>query len=96
MTIAAVMVHVDFDDHAEDRIRIAAEIAGRFNSVLIGVAGCYDFNRMVLEFAMLDQDKVILCARAATKSGDSTGQLCHSVTSRHVRVMSALSPIVTE
>lgn len=39
MTIAAIMVHVDFDDHAEDRIRVAAEIAGRFNSVLIGVAG---------------------------------------------------------
>ncbi len=39
MALAAIMVHVDFDDHAEDRIGVAAEIAGRFNSVLIGVAG---------------------------------------------------------
>lgn len=39
MALAAIMVHVDFDDQAEDRIGVAAGLAGRFNSLLIGVAG---------------------------------------------------------
>jgi nucleotide-binding universal stress UspA family protein len=39
MTLAAIMVCVDFDEGAEDRVRVAAGIAGRFNAVLIGVAG---------------------------------------------------------
>ena len=38
-TVASVMVHVDFDDHSDRRIRIAAELASRFDAVLIGVAG---------------------------------------------------------
>src|SRR5262249_61683526 len=33
------MVHVDFDGHSDSRIRIAADIANRFDAVLIGVAG---------------------------------------------------------
>jgi len=39
MTVAAVMVCVDSDEGTEDRICVAAGIAGRFNSLLIGVAG---------------------------------------------------------
>ena len=39
MTLAAIMVCVDSDEGTEDRICVAAEIAGRFNSPLIGVAG---------------------------------------------------------
>ena len=39
MTVAAIMVCVDSDEGAEDRICVAAGIAGRFNSLLIGVAG---------------------------------------------------------
>ena len=39
MAPATIMVHVDFDEGAEDRICVAAELAGRFNSLLIGVAG---------------------------------------------------------
>ena len=37
--IASVMVHVDFDSGSDDRIRCAAELAERFGSTLIGVAG---------------------------------------------------------
>ena len=37
--VASVMVHVDFDGHSDSRIRIAADIANRFDAVLIGVAG---------------------------------------------------------
>jgi hypothetical protein len=37
--VASVMVHVDFDGHSDSRIRIAAEIANRFDAVLVGVAG---------------------------------------------------------
>jgi nucleotide-binding universal stress UspA family protein len=33
------MVHVDFDGHSDSRIRIAADIANRFDAVLVGVAG---------------------------------------------------------
>lgn len=33
------MVHVDFDEQAEERIGVAAALAARFNAVLIGVAG---------------------------------------------------------
>ena len=39
MAPATIMVHVDFDEGAEDRICVAAELAGRFNSLLIGIAG---------------------------------------------------------
>jgi nucleotide-binding universal stress UspA family protein len=39
MSLAAIMVHVDFDEPAEDRIAVAAGLAQRFNALLIGVAG---------------------------------------------------------
>ena len=37
--LAAIMVHVDFDEGAEHRISVAASLADRFNSALIGIAG---------------------------------------------------------
>lgn len=37
MSLASIMVYVDFDETAEDRIRAAADLAGRFHSLLIGV-----------------------------------------------------------
>lgn len=37
MSIASIMVYVDFDEGSEDRIRAAADLAGRFRSLLIGV-----------------------------------------------------------
>ena len=39
MTLAAIMVCVDVDEGTEDRISVAAGIAGQFNALLIGVAG---------------------------------------------------------
>ena len=39
MTIASVMVHVDFDAQSDDRIRIASDMASKFGAALIGVAG---------------------------------------------------------
>ncbi len=39
MTLAAIMVNVDFDPASKARISLAAELAVRFNSLLIGVAG---------------------------------------------------------
>ena len=39
MTLAAIMVHVDFDEQAADHIAVAAGLAQRFNALLIGVAG---------------------------------------------------------
>lgn len=39
MTLAAIMVGVEFDPASKARIRLAAELAVRFNSLLIGVAG---------------------------------------------------------
>jgi nucleotide-binding universal stress UspA family protein len=39
MTFAAIMVSVDFDHGSEVRISVAAALAARFNSLLIGVAG---------------------------------------------------------
>src|SRR5579862_350293 len=39
VTIATIMVGVDFDAAAEARIGVAVELASRFNSLLIGVAG---------------------------------------------------------
>lgn len=39
MTLAALMVSVDFDQSSSARIKLAAELAHRFNSMLIGVAG---------------------------------------------------------
>jgi nucleotide-binding universal stress UspA family protein len=39
MTLAAIMVSVDFDPASKSRIGLAAELATRFKSLLIGVAG---------------------------------------------------------
>jgi nucleotide-binding universal stress UspA family protein len=39
MTIAAIMVTVDFDPASKARISLAADLARRFGSLLIGVAG---------------------------------------------------------
>src|SRR3974390_239122 len=39
MSIAAIMVNVDFDPASKARITLAAELALRFDSLLIGVAG---------------------------------------------------------
>ena len=39
MAFASIMVHVDFEEEAEERIGVAAALAARFNAHLIGVAG---------------------------------------------------------
>jgi hypothetical protein len=39
MAFGTIMVNVDFDADSQDRIHIAAGIANRFDSFLIGVAG---------------------------------------------------------
>jgi nucleotide-binding universal stress UspA family protein len=39
MSFGTIMVNVDFDEDSQDRIHIAAGIANRFDSFLIGVAG---------------------------------------------------------
>ena len=39
MAFGTIMVNVDFDEDSQDRIHIAAGIANRFGSFLIGVAG---------------------------------------------------------
>ena len=39
MVFGTIMVNVDFDEDSQDRIHIAAGIANRFGSFLIGVAG---------------------------------------------------------
>ena len=39
MTIASIMVHVDVDAASEERVAAAADLATRFDALLIGVAG---------------------------------------------------------
>lgn len=39
MTIAAIMVYVDFDEAADDRIAVASGLARQFDAALIGLAG---------------------------------------------------------
>jgi len=39
MTLAAIMVTIDFDPASKARIKLAADLARRFGSLLIGVAG---------------------------------------------------------
>ena len=39
MTLATIIVSVDFDPACKSRISVAAELAKRFKSLLIGVAG---------------------------------------------------------
>jgi nucleotide-binding universal stress UspA family protein len=55
MTIASVMVYVDFDDRSEDRIRLAAELATKFNAALIGVSGWPLRKYETLQFAATEQ-----------------------------------------
>ena len=54
MTIAVIMVHVDFDVHVDNRIRVAAEIAGRFHSTLIGVAGWPLRKKLMVQNSVVD------------------------------------------
>jgi hypothetical protein len=37
--VSSIMVYVDFDPGCDDRIKIAADWAAKFNAALIGVAG---------------------------------------------------------
>ncbi len=39
MAFKSIMVYVDFDEQSETRIGVAAELAKRFDAILIGVAG---------------------------------------------------------
>lgn len=54
MALASIMVHVDFDEETDERIGVAAGLAGRFNSVMIGVAGWPLRKRLVVEDAVVD------------------------------------------
>jgi nucleotide-binding universal stress UspA family protein len=40
MAYPTVMVHVDFDTAMEARVHLAADVADRFESILIGIAAC--------------------------------------------------------
>jgi nucleotide-binding universal stress UspA family protein len=54
MALASIMVHVDFDDEAENRIGVAAGLAGRFNAVLIGIAGWPLRKKLVVADSVVD------------------------------------------
>jgi nucleotide-binding universal stress UspA family protein len=54
MAYATLMVHVDLDTASDARIRLAYGLADRFESALIGVAGCAPRSPIVAEGAAMD------------------------------------------
>ncbi len=73
MTIAAIMVSVDFDPASKSRISLAADLARRFESLLIGVAGWPLIKRPV---ETLSDSEV---AERAAKELRSLGQRFHKI-----------------
>jgi hypothetical protein len=40
MSFATLMVHVDVEPKSDNRVRLAAKLANRFASTLIGISAC--------------------------------------------------------
>ena len=89
MSLASILVYVDFDEGAEDRIRAAADLAARFNSALIGV-GAWPLLKSepslpALETASpaADEDRQQAIARRLERLGDQfhkvAGRVPHEV-----------------
>ncbi len=87
MAIAAIMVHVDFDEQCENRIGVAAGLAGRFNALLIGVAGWPsqrygEVQNSGVEFSPVEQDRQKILEqldRLGEKFRRSAGANAHGV-----------------
>ena len=65
MTLAAIMVSVDFDQASEARIRLAAELATKFKSLLIGIAGWPLLKRSHKELELPEAGSVELVSKGA-------------------------------
>ena len=82
MTLAAIMVTVDFDPASKGRISLAADLARRFGSVLIGVAGWPLLKRIHKELELPEAGSVELVSKELEKLGEKFRTIAGEITDR--------------
>ncbi len=80
MTLAAIMVSVEFDQASEARIKLAAELAARFKSLLIGVAGWPLLKRSHKEFPKAESVESV--SKELEKLGEKFRTIVGEITDR--------------
>jgi nucleotide-binding universal stress UspA family protein len=80
MTLAAIMVTVDFDPFSKARISLAADLARRFGSLLIGVAGWPLIKRPVETLS--DKELAERAAKELRRLGESFHKIAEGVAVR--------------
>jgi nucleotide-binding universal stress UspA family protein len=82
VTVAALMVSVDFDQSSSARINLAAELAKRLNSMLIGVAGWPLLKRSHKELELPEAGSVESVSKELEKLGEKFRAIVGEITDR--------------
>ena len=82
MTLATIIVSVDFDAACKSRISLAAELAERFKALLIGVAGWPLLKRSHKEFELPEAGSVELASKRLEKLGEEFRIIAGEITDR--------------
>ena len=82
MTLATIIVSVDFDAACKSRINLAAELAKRFKSLLIGVAGWPLLKRSHKELELPEAGSVELVSKELEKLGEKFRTIAGEITDR--------------
>src|SRR6516165_4930634 len=82
MTLATIIVSVDFDAASKSRISLAAELVERFKALLIGVAGWPLLKRSHKEFELPEAGSVELASKRLEKLGEEFRIIAGEITDR--------------
>ena len=82
MTLATIIVSVDFDPASKSRISVAAELTKRFKSLLIGVAGWPLLKRSHKKLELPKAESVELVFRELEKLGEKFRTIAGEITDR--------------
>src|SRR3974377_2152201 len=82
MTLAPIMVAVDFDAASKSRIGLAAELAERFKALLTGVAGWPLLKRSHKEFELPEAGSVESGSQELEKLGEEFRTIAGEITDR--------------
>ena len=82
MTLATIIVSVDFDPASKSRISVAAELTKRFKSLLIGVAGWPLLKRSHKKLELPEAGTVELVSRELEKLGEKFRTIAGEITDR--------------
>jgi nucleotide-binding universal stress UspA family protein len=82
MALATIMVGVDFDPASKSRISLAAELAKRFKSLLIGIAGWPLLKRSHKELELPQAESVEQVSKELEKLGEKFRIIAGEITDR--------------